>query len=78
MKLKQEYAYYKANKEQLLKEHLGSFVLVKGTEIIGFFDSEEKAYKVGLKRFGNEPFFMTRVTKEDTILQSPALYLGIS
>jgi len=77
MQLKQEYAYYEANKEQLLKKHLGSFVLIKRTKIVGFFDSEEKAYKAGLERFGNEPFLITKVTKEEDVSQSPALVLGI-
>jgi hypothetical protein len=77
MKLKQEYIYYKENKDSLLKEHSGSFVLIKGKEIIGFFKSEEQAYKAGLERFGNQPFFIKRVTKEEDVEEYPALALGV-
>ena len=77
MKLKQEYVYYQANKAKLLKEHSGRFVLVKGRGVIGFFGSGEEAYKVGLERFGNQPFLIKQITKEEEILQTPALVLGI-
>jgi len=77
MELKKEYVYYKANKGELLKQHFGSFVLIKGSETVGFFKSEEEAYKVGLDHFGNRPFLIKQVTREEEVLQSPALVLGV-
>lgn len=77
MELKEEYVYYKRNKDKLLKEHSGSFVLIKGTKTIGFFNSEKKAYEAGLEYFGNEPFFIKRITEVEDVLRYPALVLGI-
>jgi len=77
MELRKEYVYYKANKDKLLEKHLNSFVLIKGNKIIGFFNSEEAAYKAGLKRIGNQAFLIKRVMKEEDVSQFPALTLGI-
>lgn len=77
MELEKEYVYYQANKDRLVKEHPGKFVLIKGVQIAGYHSSEQKAYEDGLKRFGNQPFFITRVTREEEIAQYPALVLGI-
>ncbi len=77
MKLEREYIYYQASKDKLMKEHLGEFVLVKGDKIAGYFSSENKAYENGLKRFGNQPFLIEKIVREDKVAQSPALVLGI-
>ena len=77
MELKKEYIYYKTNKEKLVKEHRGSFVLIKGAKTIGFFETEKEAYKAGLEHFGNQPFLIQKVTSKEEITRTPALTLGI-
>jgi len=77
MELREEYIYYQQHKESFLTEHPGTFVLIKGDEVVGFFDSEQAAYKVGLGRYGNEPFFIKRVEPEEGVIEHPALTLGI-
>lgn len=37
-------------------------VLVRGTEVVGFFATNEKALTEGYKRFGIAPFFVKQVT----------------
>ena len=77
MKLEKEYIYYQTNKDKLIREHLGEYTLIKGEEIVGYFSSEKKAYEDGLKRFGNQPFLIEKITREEEVTQSPALVLGI-
>ena len=41
------------------------FALIKGTEIVGLFDNDMDAYEVGISKFGNVPFLIIRVSKEE-------------
>ena len=51
--LKEEQAFFEANRAALLKEHQGKFALIKGSELIGTFDTDENAYTEGVAKFGN-------------------------
>jgi hypothetical protein len=35
--LMQEYFYFKAHKEEIVKDHLGEYVAIKGTSVLGYF-----------------------------------------
>ena len=41
----------------------GTYVLFKGGEPQGFFESEQEAYEAGLDRFGLEPFLVDLVMR---------------
>ena len=65
--LEQEYKYFLSHLNEFSKIHLNEFVLIKGEEVIGFFNSYEKALRDGLKRFGNVPFFIKEVQEEKEV-----------
>ena len=66
--LEQEYKYFLSHLEEFSKDHLNEFVLIKGEDVIGFFDSYEKTLRVGLARFGATAlFFIEEVKKEEAI-----------
>ena len=67
MKLKEEYETYKTHKEDLLSKHDGKFVLIKGSKIIDFFSSYDDALKEGFKKFGNVPFLVKQIQKEEEV-----------
>jgi hypothetical protein len=75
--LTEELAYYDQHKAEFLSKYESKFVLIKGSELIGSYDSAEAAYFEGLRRFGNSPFLIKQVLREDRIEQIPALSLGI-
>jgi hypothetical protein len=78
MTLEKEVAYFAAHKDEWLQSYEGLFVLVKDEELVGAYASEEEAYRSGLERFGNAPFLIKRVTKEDEeTAHFPALVLGL-
>ena len=61
--LAEESRTYEANVERRwAEEHAGEFVLIRGTEVVGFFGTNEKALTEGYKRFGIAPFFVRQVT----------------
>jgi hypothetical protein len=42
--LEKEYSFYEANKDELLKQYLGRFLLIHNEKIVGDFSSEKDAY----------------------------------
>lgn len=75
--LKEELHFYQKNKDKYLKYYLGQFVLIKGEKMVGNFTTEEEAYKAGVERFGNTPFLIRQVLKEEPINAIPALTVGL-
>lgn len=54
---------YEANKDNLLGAAEGKFVLIRGTEVVGVFDSQMDAISAGYKKFGNVPFLVKQIRK---------------
>ena len=75
--LEQELAYFEANRTRWLSEYADKFVLIKGTELVGTFDTAENAYTAGLERFGNTVFLIKQVLSEEPVAYVPALSLGL-
>lgn len=65
--LRLEKETYEANKEKLVAESEGKYVLIKEREIIGAFDSEKDAIKIGIEKFGNSPFFVRKIERIEQI-----------
>ncbi len=75
--LEEELAYYNQHRAELLSKYEWKFLLIKGSELIGSFENAEAAYQAGLQRFGNTPFLIKQVLREEQVHQIPALSLGI-
>lgn len=67
MPLEQELKTYEKEKEKLLSEGKGKFVLIKGDEIIGIYTSQEDALAEGYKRFGNEEFLVKEIIEIEPV-----------
>lgn len=67
MELEKEYKTYLSHKEELLAKSEGKFVLIKDTSIIDIHSSYEDALKDGLKKFGNVPFLVKQIQREDEV-----------
>lgn len=77
MELEREQAYFEENRAKLLAEHMGKFALIKESEFVGTYDTEEAAYVEGLQRFGNSPFLVKQILPDDPVVHLPALSLGL-
>jgi len=75
--LKEELAFYECKKAEFLLAQEGKFVLIKHSELIGVFDSQEQAYSEGLSKLGNVPFLIKQVVKEEPVESIPALHFGL-
>ena len=51
----------------ILEGRTDLFVLIKGTNIEGFYKSSSEAFSIGIENFGLNQFFMTRIMPLDSI-----------
>jgi hypothetical protein len=73
----EELAYYDKNRADFLSKYEWKYLLIRGNELVGVFDKAPDAYAEGLKRYGNNPFLIKQVLREEPVQQLPALSLGI-
>jgi hypothetical protein len=66
--LMKELETYERNKQTLLAEHEGKFVVIHSDEVAGTWDSYSDAYAAGCDRFGLEPFLVKQVLAKDKVL----------
>jgi hypothetical protein len=64
--LDQELKTYAQRRDQLLGSAEGKFVLIKGDQVVGIFDSKMDAVAQGSRLFGNVPFLVKQVVKIET------------
>ncbi len=67
MNLEQELKTFEENKEKLLVEKKGRFVLIKGNEVVSDFASFEDALSDGYKRYGNKEFLVKQVVESEPV-----------
>ncbi len=75
--LHEELTFFATHRAQLLKDHPGKFALIKRSELIGAFDTDENAYAAGVAQFGREPFLIRQIVETDPTAQFPALTFGL-
>lgn len=75
--LREELGFFQSMRAQLLMAHEGKFVLIKGHELVGVFESQQQAYALGLEKLGNVPFLIKQVVREEPVQTIPALHFGL-
>jgi hypothetical protein len=67
-----EWETYRRQVGQFLAEgHEGKTALIRGEEVIGFFDSDDEAQKEGLRRFGLGPYLLQVVRSREPLIRGP-------
>ena len=65
-----EWNTYREELPRLLAEgHEGKFILLKGTEIIGFYDTLDAAHRAGLQRYLLQPFMLHQILSREPLLR---------
>ena len=59
-----EFAYFKEHQLRLFKEHPGKFLVIRGEEVIGVYDSQEEAYFLTKAEHELGTFLIQRATPE--------------
>jgi hypothetical protein len=66
--LERELATYAANRERLLEEHEGRYVLIHGDEIYATFVDQQDAFNAGYREWGNVPFLVQKILKTEEVI----------
>ncbi|HKP54788.1 MAG TPA: hypothetical protein VJ183_19310 [Chloroflexia bacterium] len=61
--LDEELRTYEERKHELLAGFMGKFVLIKGSGILGIFDTQDEAIEGGYDRLGNVPFLAKEIAE---------------
>ncbi len=68
-----EWNTYRREVGRLLAEgHEGKFVLIKGEQIVGFFDTFDSACDAGVRAYLLQPFLAHQILTEEPLLSLPA------
>jgi hypothetical protein len=70
-----EIATYKARLPEMAREHEGEYVLIKGTEVVGFFPDDPSAMREGRRRFGFVPFVVKQIRAQERVVYIPNVVL---
>ena len=70
----QEIATYRARLPELLA-HEGQFVLIKGDQVVGFFEESSAALREGYRRFGLVPLLVKKVAAVEPVVYIPNVVL---
>jgi hypothetical protein len=65
--LERERHVYESHLQEWLETHFGKFVLIRGDEVLGFYDGLELAFNDGTRRFGIEPFFVKQIMGDEAV-----------
>lgn len=65
--LSKEIQAFEAMEPELLKHHMGKFVVIKGGALAGAYDTFDTAAKEAVKKFGSEVFLIRQVGKKPTM-----------
>lgn len=75
--LAQELEYYEKMKPEWLQTHSGRVALIKGADLVGWFDKELEAFEEGVRQFKTESFLVKRVLEHEPTYEAPAYTLGL-
>ena len=75
--LETELKTYEQHKNELLRTAGGKFALIRGTEVIGVYDSKMDAIAQGYRQFGNVPFLVKQIVEVETPQNFISPHLGI-
>jgi hypothetical protein len=69
--LAEERATYFDRLPELVREHEGRFVLIKGHNVVGVFSDHSTALREGYRRFGIVPFLVRQVAATEPVVYLP-------
>jgi len=63
-----ELRFYETHKSEWLKTHFGEFVVVKDSNLLGFYAAWEQAFRAGIAAFGlREDFLVKQVLAREPV-----------
>ena len=76
-KLQEELEFFERQRLELLERAPGRYVLIKGSKVVGIFDTEIEAARIGYREIGNEAFLIKHIVEADVPLIFTSFNLGV-
>jgi hypothetical protein len=73
--LNREHAVYETNLPRWVQEHECAHVLIKGDEVVGFYNTRDEALAAGYARFGVVPLFVKQIAATEPVHHIPNVLL---
>jgi hypothetical protein len=75
--LEKELEFLSAHREELAKEYPGRFLIIKGEEVAGAYETREAALAAAGEQFGFSNVLIRRAEDADQLISIPALTYGL-
>jgi hypothetical protein len=69
-----EITAFEAMREKLESEHMGKWVLLRESKLIGIYDSFEAAAEVAVQQFGRGPYLIRQIGAPPVSLPASLMY----
>ena len=76
MALEQETKWFEDNRAELVKSYFGKFLVIKGNEVQGSYDSAQSAYEAAVRSNPLDGFLIKQVLPTEPVEKMPAVWLG--
>ena len=75
--LTEETEFFEQNRDEFVQEHPNQYLLIKGRELFGSFETQTEAVNEGIRLFCAGPFLVRKAGEGAPVLSNPALSLGV-
>lgn len=72
--LDKEIAAFEKMRSDLEERHLGKFVLIRHSELVGVFESFEQVAEAAVRQFGRGPYLLRQVGARPVTLPASVMY----
>jgi hypothetical protein len=69
-----EISAYETMRERLEAENMGKWVILRGSELVGVYDSFDAAAEEAVKRFGSGPYMLRQIGAPAVTLPASVMY----
>jgi hypothetical protein len=69
-----EIAAYKAMEDDLRRDHMGKWVVIRHSELVGIFDSFEIAAAEAVRKFGGGPYLIRQIGAPPVSIPASLMY----
>jgi hypothetical protein len=67
--LETEWEFYEKNRDELVKNYCGKFVVISGNKVVSSYDDQKTAYRETIKTLPLGSFMIHHITEEEEIVQ---------
>ena len=64
-----EWAFYKANRDELVQKYCGKYVVISGEKVVSSYDDENVAFHETVKTIPLGSFMIHHITEVEEVLQ---------